>query len=258
MVDVLALLLALCLSRVRNPYYLDSLHRKCAVQIRLMLAKQEWSGGFVWGVGVFAPFLLLWIVDGFLARSILLDFAYSAAAVTVLWKITHFNYFLERTMSALYGNDWDQVRYLIRKWKGESPDGSPASTEDVLEMCANRLCHDLFLSMFWFGVFGPAGAYLGVAHHLIGRFTEFPKPVDRIVRLPAEALMVVLIALTGNFGPAISKIHAPGAVGSAMIAASRIDPINIDIEQVPGYRALVGRMFWACCIATAVLAILFN
>jgi len=254
MTDIAALAVALLLSRLRDPYYLNGLHVRAAAKARDMLAQRPVSGGFAWALLVLAPFLGLLAVDAALSPSAALSFALSCAVALAAWKIQHHSYFLERIMRALYSNDVPQAEYLSRKWGGDPV----SSTEDVLRLCANRLHNDIFLSMFWFGVFGPAGAYLGLAHRLLGGMAAIPPQVDRAVRLPAEAVSVLLTALAGNFGPAFGKIFSADAVGESMVQSSGLDPEDVDIERIPGYRRLVERVFWAQCAFTALLLLLLR
>ena len=251
MAEALALILLIGISYLRDPYYLHDLHKRASGYAQALRDQHETSGGFTWAALVLSPFLLLLAVQAAIAGVWLAEFLLAAAVLSFTLKFRHYNYFLERLMRALYGNDRPQTEYLSRKWGGLSA----ASITDVLKLCAERLHADLFIPMFWFGVFGPAGAYLGLAHLLVGRIAPVPSFLDNLVRMPVQTCSVILTGLAGNFGPAISKIYTADAVGESLVASSGLDPENLDIERVPSYQRLVERVFWAQCAVVALLSL---
>lgn len=257
MVEVIAVATCLFLARVRDPRLLEKLHGQGAARMGSFLSHHQLGPGLVWALFVLLPAVVAGIIDALIFRSGILRLILSLAVVLLAWDIARFRYFNSRVIQALYGNDNTQVEYLVGRWLGRGGERT-LSTEEVLGMCGKRLCEDLFLSMFWFGVLGPAGAVLGFAHGLAGRVVQIPEGVDRVVRFPVEMLTVLIIAIGGNFGPAMARIHTSDPVGSAIIAAAGIDPEHVHIEQVPDFRRLVDRVFWLGFLLTVILALVFR
>lgn len=257
MIEVVCILAALSLAKVRDPHYLDRLHTGGSKALAGLLARHKFSPGFAWALFALAPALLAGALDAALREAWLLRLLLALAVVVFAWDIARFRYYNSRVIQALYGNDSTQVEYLLAKWEGGAG-RRQASLGEMLGMCGKRLCNDLFLTMFWFGVLGVGGAVLGVAHSLVRRAHSVPEGIDRVVRLPVEMLTVLIAAIAGNFGPAISKLHASRPVESAAVAAAGIDPEHVHIEQVPDFRRLMDRVFWSGFVVTAVLALVFR
>lgn len=178
-------------------------------------------GVTAWGVGAFLPALLVFLLSwGLTSIHPVLSFLFEVSLLYLAMGFRQFSHFFTDIQLALRMGEVDRARSLIGAWRGQQADR--LSSSDIARLAIEQGIlsshRHVFAPLFWFVLFGAAGAVLyrlslemrtrweaaggtGVAE--TGRFADFAERAFQWIDWLPARLTAVTFAVVGDFEDAV-------------------------------------------------------
>ena len=209
-------------------------------------AGERRQGVFAWLVAV-VPWVLGVLLLHFLLESAsdLLTLVFNVAVLYFLIGFRQIGSQFNSVLEALRNDDTDAARQALANWRNESADelGAAEIAKLAIESGLAGVHRHVFGVMFWFVVFGPAGAVLYVLSAMLvdrwgvrggAEYIEFGgfarKAFDVLDWIPAR-LTAITFAIVGNFEDALycwrTQSNAWGDAGQGAVLAAGAGALGV-------------------------------
>lgn len=234
--------------------------------------EQRFNGGehphgmAAWGVGVLLPVLLTLVLQYLaVAAHPLLGFLFSVAVLYFAMGLRQFSHFFTDIQLALRLGEVDRARRLLAEWRGTSAErlDSAGIVRLTIEQGIVSSYRHVFAPLFWFMVFGPAGALL----YRLGlgmtqcwptamtaadsdgereRFGQFARDAFQWIDWVPARLTAATFAIVGDFEDAVYCWRTQAAqwadAASGILLASGAGALGLRLGQpIPGVAEVEAR-----------------
>lgn len=260
--NFIALIGALALTYYQPHRKLDWLQEIVAPFVQML--ERNFNGGnrlqgiTAWVLTVVVPSLLVGIVYYVLLEiNAILGILFGVAILYFTLRLSQFGPRAEQIIAALRTRNIDEARLLLAQW--EKVDSDSFTTTQVaqfsIETVLSRSHFGLFAPIFWFVIFGPAGAVFYRLSHIVTMewqpqevtpFNQLARKVFSWLNWPPAFVTAGSFAIVGDFEDAIycwrSQAESWSDKAMGMILASGAGALGVRIgEPLPMNGILVYR-----------------
>lgn len=260
--NFIALIGALALTYYQPHRKLDWLQEIVTPFVQML--ERNFNGGnrlqgiTAWILSVVVPSLLVGIVYYVLLEiNAILGILFGVAILYFTLRLSQFGPRAEQIIAALRTRNIDEARLLLAQW--EKLDSDSFTTTQVaqvsIETVLSRAHYGLFAPLFWFVIFGPAGAVFYRLSHIVTMewqpqevtpFNQLARKVFTWLNWPPAFVTAGSFAIVGDFEDAVycwrSQAESWSDKAMGMILASGAGALGVRIgEPLPMNGVLVYR-----------------